>query len=158
MERRWGWMLVAGAVLLVVATACTQSPGVPKRSPDVAPSSGPAPASPSGPAPSTVPGPGPAWDSVFKGIRPDGSVDTPTALQAFSLAFGPLPGVALPTGSAGCIPDATGPLQLLVGHWADITPGQRAAAIRLRPELASLDSGSASSAAATADRVAAGST
>jgi hypothetical protein len=79
-------------------------------------------------------------------------VNTTTALQAFSLAFGPLPGVALPTGQAGIIPDATGPLQWLVGHWADITPDQRAAAIQLVPELASLDHGAGSTATAAADR------
>jgi hypothetical protein len=62
------------------------------------------------------------------------AVSTTTALQAFSLAFGPLPGVSLPPGSPGVLEDGTGPMHWLLGHWADITAPQRAAAIKLLPQ------------------------
>ncbi|BEP16621.1 hypothetical protein acdb102_49320 [Acidothermaceae bacterium B102] len=75
----------------------------------------------------------PAWQTVLATVSADGSVSTATALQAFSLAFGPLPGVSLPPGNAGVLEDGTGPMRWLVGHWADITPTQRAAAIKLLP-------------------------
>jgi hypothetical protein len=51
--------------------------------------------------PSRAPSPGPAWEAVLGRIRPDGSVPTETALEAFSLAFGPLPSVRVPPGDGG---------------------------------------------------------
>lgn len=89
-------------------------------------------------SPSRAPSPGPAWDAVLARIRPDGSVPTEAALQAFSLAFGPLPGVRVPPGDAGVMPDGTLALRWLVGHWRDISPEQRAAAAALVPELGRL--------------------
>src|SRR5262245_24458821 len=94
--RRWIWF-VAGLV-----AACS-SPVAPSAGP---PTSG-APSQSAGPtttaASTTSPAalsyaPGPAWQSVLDGIGADGSVSKDTALQAFSLAFGPLPGVTLPAG------------------------------------------------------------
>jgi hypothetical protein len=115
------------------ASACTQSARPPGPTPTTT-----TPSSAGSPTPATRVGPGPAWDAVLGRIGPDGSVDAATALQAFSLAFGPLPGVAVPAGDPGTIPDATGPLEWLVGDWADIGPDQRTAAIRLVPMLATL--------------------
>lgn len=39
-----------------------------------------------------------AWDKVLDQIRPDGTVSKQTALQAFALSYGPLPGVVVPSG------------------------------------------------------------
>jgi hypothetical protein len=45
---------------------------------------------------------------VLDEIRPDGTVTAPTALRAFVLACGPLPGVSVPPGEAG--------VQVVDGH------------------------------------------
>ncbi|WP_328992856.1 hypothetical protein OG394_01215 [Kribbella sp. NBC_01245] len=71
-------------------------------------------------------------------IGPNGEIGKDTALQAFAAAFGPLPGVSLPTGDIGQVPSGTGALRWLIGHWAEITPAQRAAATALVPTLAGL--------------------
>jgi hypothetical protein len=76
-----------------------------------------------------------AWEQVLTQIEPDGTVTAGTALQAFSLAFGPLPGVTVPAGPAGQIRSGSGALRWLVAHWAEITDEQRAEAVRLVPEL-----------------------
>ena len=67
-------------------------------------------------------------------VSADGSVSTATALEAFSLVFGPLPGVQLPAGDAGILPDGTGPMRWLLGHWHDLTPAQQTAALPLLPQ------------------------
>jgi hypothetical protein len=45
--------------------------------------------------------PATAWDRVLAEVRRDGSVSEQTALQAFALAYGPLPGVHPPVGPLG---------------------------------------------------------
>jgi hypothetical protein len=47
-----------------------------------------------------APLPATAWDKVIDQIRPNGSVSRATALQAMALAYGPLPGVRVPSGAA----------------------------------------------------------
>jgi hypothetical protein len=89
------------------------------------------------PSPTAAPGPGPAWDAIDQQIQADGKVSTQTALQAFSLAFGPMPGVTVPAGGAGSILDGSAAAAWLRGHWQDITTEQRAAAINLVSDLAS---------------------
>jgi hypothetical protein len=44
-----------------------------------------------------------AWETVLSQIHPDGSVSKDTALAAFVLAIGPLPGVPTPSGSRSYI-------------------------------------------------------
>jgi hypothetical protein len=56
-----------------------------------------------------------AWDKVADQVRPDGSVSEQTALEAFVLAYGPLPGVHPPAG-----PPARIPSDDVAGDW--ITP------------------------------------
>ena len=83
-----------------------------------------------------------AWNSVLDQIGPDGAVSTDTALQAFALAFGPMPGVNTPPGGAGVIPDGSFAVRWLMGHWTQLTSAQRAAAVKLVPDLAHLSDGS----------------
>ena len=85
----------------------------------------------------------PAWRQVLSQIGPDGTVTVETALQAFSLAFEPLPGVPIPTGPAGPIRSGSGAIRWLVGHWDEITDAQRAEAVRLIPELGGIGAASA---------------
>jgi hypothetical protein len=44
-----------------------------------------------------------AWAKVLARVGPDGRVSTQTALEAFALAIGPLPGVKVPSGPHGTI-------------------------------------------------------
>jgi hypothetical protein len=71
--------------------------------------------------------PGPAWEGVLGQVQPDGTVSLATALAAFTLAVGPLPGVATPTGTAGQITDGTVGVRWVVAHWNELTPAQQAA-------------------------------
>ncbi|MEU0093039.1 hypothetical protein [Kribbella sp. NPDC006257] len=79
-----------------------------------------------------------AWQQVAGQVRPDGTVSKDTALQAFSIAFGALPGVSVPGGEVGRVSSGTGAVRWLVSHWGEITPAQRTEAARLVPELAGL--------------------
>lgn len=125
---RGSGVLATLGVALILLTACTSGSGHP------AASSTPSASSSSGSASGTA-GPGPAWTSVLSQVKPDGSVDTQTALTAFALAFGPLPGVNVPSGDPGVLPDATGPLRWLSASWDHITPEQQAAAAKLVPGM-----------------------
>ncbi len=71
-----------------------------------------------------------AWDKVLDQVRPDGSVGASTALQAFSLAVAPLPGVRVPSGPAGPIPDGTLAIAWVLSTFDRLTPAQRAAVMQ----------------------------
>jgi hypothetical protein len=82
-----------------------------------------------------VVGPATAWDRVLDQVGPDGSVSAATALQAFALAYGPLPGVTVPPGPVGMIRSGSGPIRWLISRWPELGPDQQAAASRLVPQL-----------------------
>lgn len=86
---------------------------------------GASPAVQSTPSPSPVPT---AWDTVLDRMGEGGRVDLETAMQAFSLAVAPLPGVELPDGTPGGMFEATLAVDWLVDHLEELTPEQRAAA------------------------------
>jgi len=71
-----------------------------------------------------------AWEGVLDRIAPDGEVSFETALDAFSLAVGPLPGVPMPAGRRERIPSGTGPIRWLGGYRDRLTEAQRAAVDR----------------------------
>ena len=85
--------------------------------------------SPSAAPPATAPLAGPAWQAILDSINDDGSVSQDTALQAFSIAFGPLPGVSVPQGEAGFVGSGTMAMHWLVGYWDELTSDQQQAAI-----------------------------
>ena len=71
------------------------------------------------------------WERTLDGIRNDGSYSTDLALKAFSMAYGPLPGVRLPRGPSEAPPDAgTLAIGLVDNKWDQLTPQQRAAVDR----------------------------
>jgi hypothetical protein len=53
-----------------------------------------------------------AYDTVLSQVRPDGTVSKPTALQAFALSYGSLPGVHVPSGPRGAVESGD-----LAGGW-----------------------------------------
>ncbi len=134
---RGRWLALMSALVIIVECGLSAPPtGTPSLS---------APATPTALAPADTPPPETAaepsaWEQVLNQIEPDGTVSAETALQAFSLAIGPLPGVTVPTGPAQPILSGSGAIRWLVGHWSEISAAQRAEAVRLRPDLAGLDS------------------
>jgi len=71
-----------------------------------------------------------AFDQVLEQIRRDGDVTLPTALQAFSLAFGDLPGVAIPDGPRVPVVYGGGPLRWIERYWDQLAPDQKSAAVQ----------------------------
>jgi hypothetical protein len=67
-----------------------------------------------------------AWETVVAGITEDG-VPLQVALEAFTLAIGPLPGVETPEGPSQPIPSGSGALRWTLGHWEELTGEQQAA-------------------------------
>ena len=72
-----------------------------------------------------------AWQRALDQIGPDGSVSKSTALAAFVLAIGPLPGVPRPAGPAQAIFDGSSAVRWLLEYYSQLTPGQRSAALRM---------------------------
>jgi uncharacterized delta-60 repeat protein len=68
-----------------------------------------------------------AWQRVTDQIRPDGSFTPRTALQAFAVAYGPLPGVKRPSGAAGPGIDGTSAIQMVQQVWTRLSAVQKAA-------------------------------
>jgi hypothetical protein len=95
---------------------------------------------PADPDPSAAPGGSPdpdggvgaatAWERATAGIRRDGTVPLETALAAFVVAFGPLPGVPDPDGELGFEGSGSGPLRWVLANWDGLTREQQEAVRR----------------------------
>jgi hypothetical protein len=83
------------------------------------------------PAPSGAARPEPpsAWQLTLNRVRPNGTVSTPTALAAFALAIGPVPGAHPVAGPAQVIGSGTIAVQWVLGHWRQLTRSQRRAVL-----------------------------
>jgi hypothetical protein len=90
-----------------------------------------------------------AWQLTLDRVKPDGTVDTATALAAFALAIGPVPGARPPGGPAQVIPSGTIAVQWVLGHWSQLAPAQRGAVLHDlgQPTQAANAAGAAGSAA-----------
>jgi hypothetical protein len=66
-------------------------------------------------------------DHVLEGIRPDGSFSAQVALQAFALAYGPLPGVPGTPGPTGAALHATMAIGMVLRVWNQLSAAQQAA-------------------------------
>jgi len=101
------WIL---AVAMVLVTACASSP----------------PQTPSpGPTGSFDPNAS-AWGNILERIGPDGEVDAELAMDAFAVAFAPLPGRPAPPGPRTVIEDGTLAVDWLLRFWDFLTPDQQA--------------------------------
>ncbi len=67
------------------------------------------------------------WEATLDGIADDGSITPELALRAFSIAYGPLPGVELPRKRLGTPESATLAMQLVARVWDQIGAEQRVA-------------------------------
>jgi hypothetical protein len=70
----------------------------------------------------------PAWDALMARVAAHGGrADASTAVQAFSLAVARLPGVRVPTGPKGSIPEGTLAISWVLANYGRLTPGVRRA-------------------------------
>jgi hypothetical protein len=67
------------------------------------------------------------WQQTLDKVHPDGTVDVSTALTAFALAIGPVPGVVPPTGTRDDIVSGTIAIRWVTRVWSKLTVGQRQA-------------------------------
>jgi hypothetical protein len=72
---------------------------------------------------------------VLSEVDPNGTVSLTTALQAFSLVVGPLPGVTPPAGPVGQVADGTFAVRWVLGYWRQLSTAQRTAIRRYLPEV-----------------------
>ena len=68
-----------------------------------------------------------AWEKALDGIRADGSVPTSTALKAFAIGYGSIPGAKRPGKRTGRPADGTLAFQFVARSWNALTSGQRRA-------------------------------
>lgn len=73
-----------------------------------------------------IPAPASAWARVLAQTRPNGTLSKQTAMQAFVLAYGPLPGVARPPGRRTSIEDGTLAAEWIERYYGRLTARQRA--------------------------------
>ena len=99
------------------------------------PGANPATAAPQ-PRPSLAgpPAPGSGLSSVLSEIGPDGAVPRQTALEAFTLGFGPLPGVSAVPGPPGERADGTIAVNWVLRYWEQLTVAQKTAIKKYLPE------------------------
>ncbi len=65
------------------------------------------------------------WAKVLDQIRPDGTVSKHTALEAFAVVYGALPGVRAPTGRRTPIPSGSLAAQWILSYWGRLSSAQR---------------------------------
>lgn len=70
-----------------------------------------------------------AWQRTLDEIRRDGTFSTGTALRAFAIAYGPLPGVKRPRGRLG-VEAGTAAIRMIARKWSSLTAAQQQAVER----------------------------
>ena len=80
-----------------------------------------------------------AWQQVLDQLRPDGSVTVATALAAFAVAIGPVPGGQPPAGTRGGIGSGTLAVSWVLAHWSELDAAQRSAVLTALGQPATTD-------------------
>jgi len=78
-----------------------------------------------------APVPTTSWGKVLAQIGSNGTVSKTTALEAFALAYGPLPGVHPPSGRKTTIPSGTEAAQWVLQYFSQLTSSQQRVVDRL---------------------------
>ncbi|MBI4943742.1 MAG: hypothetical protein HY830_23625 [Actinobacteria bacterium] len=88
-------------------------------------------AGPPDPATSEGPAPAPAaesgFDRLLHQVRQDGTVERATALAAFSVAIGPVPGAPAVSDATGVRPSGTAAVWWTLAHWRELDAEQQGA-------------------------------
>jgi hypothetical protein len=149
-RRRLLVAILIGSLVAACGQAEPSRSGSPRPSDRTATPSEPAPSgAASSPYPTLAPDvepvdPSDALAQILSGVQRDGSVPLETALEAFALLIGPLPGVEAPSGDVSREVDGTTALKMLLGHREELTSAQWAAVHDLldpRPVTTTLASG-----------------
>jgi hypothetical protein len=75
--------------------------------------------------------PATAWEQVLAQIQPNGTASLPTALKAFSLTYGRLPGLTEPAGRHGTVTSGTPAGEWILHYWSRLTAAQQRTVDRL---------------------------
>lgn len=67
------------------------------------------------------------WERTLDGIHADGSITPQLALRAFTIAYGPLPGVPTEAAPGGAPSSATVAMQMVARVWHQLSPAQQTA-------------------------------
>jgi hypothetical protein len=118
---------LAALALVVACAGCATHRGSLNASPSTQ--------SPSASLLSGPPASGTGLSTVLSEVDPNGTVSLTTALQAFSLVVGPLPGVTPPAGPVGQVADGTFAVRWVLGYWRQLSTAQRTAIRRYLPEV-----------------------
>ena len=113
--------VVLTLIIATLAGACNATPGS-TISPGTSGIRSP------GPAGSPTTRPLTAWDEIVAKMGPNGEVSLEMALQAFSLAVAPLPGVELPKAPRARLKSGTPAVRWLLAHWSELTAEQQSVA------------------------------
>jgi hypothetical protein len=108
---RWALAALIAVSGLIGATACSSA------------QDGAGPGNPSS-TKSTQPTP---WQQTLNKVKADGSVDASTALTAFALAIGPVPGVTPPSGDRKDITSGTVAIRWVTRVWSKLSTAQKQA-------------------------------
>src|SRR5688572_12447073 len=111
-------LLRALAMTIALAALTTSCAGVQTATPTPSPAA----SAQSDAAPS-------AYDRLFKRVGPDGEVDLQTALDAFALAIGPVPGAQPVTGAPPEpheVKSGTFAVRWIMNHYSELSAEQKA--------------------------------
>jgi hypothetical protein len=120
-----GWLVAACGSTTPAPSLAEPSAGAPTSTQPAASAPATAPSPPARPSPPPV-DQGDTWARLTSTIQRDGTVPLETALKAFALLVGPLPGAEAPTGDPPPVSSGSGAIRWLLGHWDELTPSQRA--------------------------------
>ena len=72
-----------------------------------------------------------AWQRTLRQAKPDGQVSVATALSAFAMAIGPVPGASVPQGPRpASLGSGTVAVNWVFQHWSELSPAQRQAVFK----------------------------
>jgi hypothetical protein len=72
----------------------------------------------------------PAWMAALNQIGPNGEIRLATALQAYTIVFGPLQGVQAPASDDGLVGSGTLAVHMILQHYHDLTTTQQQAVLQ----------------------------
>ena len=75
-----------------------------------------------------------AWQHVMDELPESGRTTVEMAREAFSLAFEPLPGADVPSGTRDEIQSGSAALRMMIAHWSELSDGDRQTVLSYLPD------------------------